>query len=945
MAQTIKLIKTLSNKQATPASNHGTNFNQYQERVKAKGVEGFLTPQSKHVLEVTNTKKQEVESIRKQYHDTLGQYEKIVSKVTGDTSKYLSRVNPANPYLNKAIRFTTGQVAYVTNQGVVKYIPSDEIWKSTNIPTNVVDVAIAWDNSYLIPNVTIPTTPPLITGTPVQKGQVVGNEGASIFVDRLLTDSKATYVGCYADDANSPTMSFINDRPPIISSVVNGDFSQPSLNNNSYKYIKDQSTVPGWVFNAVLLNNSNDWTYPVPYPTGNQCVSIQQTQTIQQTIRLGVGSYSLSFYACGRNCCDGSGKANPIDVLLNDVVIYSADAPINIWTKYTTPFNVSQNGNNVITFKGTWSSGDRSTALQSISIGMNSSASNGSSTYDMCKQSAIDGGYTLFALQNVNPETSTGYCAVSNDSIAAVRGGTSYAVRGGVAIWASGTSGQNTAVLSGRGTIDILNSAGAVIFSTPSQEPVNYMGCYGDKKTRAMTVHDKGSYKYNNASCRQAAEESGSTYYGLQNSRNGKNAQCMLSNDLSKVKQYGKASNCVKINDGSYSGSWWSNSVYSLDPDQLNNYYLYVQDDGNLCIYRGSGPDDNQGGVWCSETNGKQQKPNPQYESKNGKYGKQWIAAGSTLAAGDFVGSADGSTYLIMQGDGNLVLYTSTNEINCKTMKDTNTGGGAGANAVYRLSETGMPSNMNKLSYVGDNSELYSYPSSSIGLDNTYKEILNFDSAGYDLQGSAYSGTTLDSCKSTCNSNPDCHGFVFTPSNGACYPKDKGMYPNGVKQANSSANLYVRNSKPVNTAPGLSNVVNSVDSVKYQKYNSSGKVVGGSYGVASATHIQKQELEQLQSKLDFLTKRMIDTTGVLGSRENAVNERISANIRGVEGFQSSGYLTQLKDTRKKIVRFSENVDNILDDSNIVFTQQNYSYLLWSVLAIGTVLISINVVRK
>ena len=41
-----------------------------------------------------------------------------------------------------------------------------------------------------------------------------------------------------------------------------------------------------------------------------------------------------------------------------------------------------------------------------------------------------------------------------------------------------------------------------------------------------------------------------------------------------------------------------------------------------------------------------------------GKYGKNWIAQGSVLAAGDFIGSNSGSMALIMQSDGNLVLYT-----------------------------------------------------------------------------------------------------------------------------------------------------------------------------------------------------------------------------------------------------------------------------------------------
>jgi|GEM_PF-4164854 hypothetical protein len=37
----------------------------------------------------------------------------------------------------------------------------------------------------------------------------------------------------------------------------------------------------------------------------------------------------------------------------------------------------------------------------------------------------------------------------------------------------------------------------------------------------------------------------------------------------------------------------WSHQALPLGP-----YYAIVQEDGNLCVYRGAGPSDNQGGVW-----------------------------------------------------------------------------------------------------------------------------------------------------------------------------------------------------------------------------------------------------------------------------------------------------------------------------------------------------------
>jgi hypothetical protein len=59
-------------------------------------------------------------------------------------------------------------------------------------------------------------------------------------------------------------------------------------------------------------------------------------------------------------------------------------------------------------------------------------------------------------------------------------------------------------------------------------------------------------------------------------------------------------------------------------------------------------------------TNGKQMQPNPYYAADKGKYGKNWMSSGSTLAIGEFIGSTNGDIALIMQSDGNLVLYTFT---------------------------------------------------------------------------------------------------------------------------------------------------------------------------------------------------------------------------------------------------------------------------------------------
>ena len=86
------------------------------------------------------------------------------------------------------------------------------------------------------------------------------------------------------------------------------------------------------------------------------------------------------------------------------------------------------------------------------------------------------------------------------------------------------------------GSITVLNSSGTTVFSTPNSTspPSSYIGCYGDSSTRAMPMYNNGSHQYNKSECQQIAQENGATYYGLQDSTSGENAQCALSSNLTQ---------------------------------------------------------------------------------------------------------------------------------------------------------------------------------------------------------------------------------------------------------------------------------------------------------------------------------------------------------------------------------------------------------------------------
>ena len=951
---------------ATPALTQGKKFKKYQKQITKRveeqeksqeGFQGGLTQQTNNTITAHDYSSQQesIESLRMEYQKTLTSYENLVAEINGSTSGYLDRINPNNPYLNKTIRFPSGELAYVTNQGIAKHVPSMDILKGTNIPQTTIPSNIPWDKSYSAPGATLPTTPPLLSGTPIIMGQSVGNEGVNIFVNKLIDNPTAKYEGCYADNPAQPTMTFIGGAPPSPNLIRNGTFSQSAIQGNSYQYLTwNTSLIPGWNFNCVLVNNSAAWGYPMPYPNGNQCACIQMSQQLWTNVWInftpGV-TYTLTFSACGRNCCDGSGRANPINIGLEGKTFYTLNAAIGKWNTYSTTFTVQSAGGQRLSFIGNWTTTDRSTAIQNVVL-TDGTPKDGSYTYNNCKAAAVDAGYQYFALQNVDSSSSKGFCAVGNSQPAATRLGTSLVPNKMTVLWSSNTQGQtgNSATLSMSGAVSVVNSSGASVFSTPSNNanPANYIGCYRDGPWRTLPLLNAdgslssvwGGTKWDNtvASAATYARANKYKYFSIQaaNTSNGQ-GQAGFSNDLAQATRYGKASNCNKVTGSPIIvGGGWSNAIYSAD-GVTSNYFLILQDDGNMCVYRGTGPNDNQGFIWASGTNGKQLSPNTQYTAAKGKYGKNWIASGSTLAAGDFVGSNNGNMALMMQSDGNLALYTFTMEENCKKMADGNTGGGISANALYNIGNTGVPSSMTQVAYIDQNSELHQYPSSNTQYSNTYTKMPGTDSRGADIQGAAYGNTNVNACQDTCNKNSDCAGFAF--SQNMCYPKTSKMYPNTARTAQPNVDLYIRGKTPINPPFGATNATNNIDSIRYNKYVDGG-AIGKNYGLANANSSQKQQLSQLQTKLDQLTLKLTNLTGRLGTGSLQAEAQIKANERGVEE-----YLQDLSSNNDKIDLFSTSIENILSDSDIVVLQKNYDYLFWSILATGTVVVAMNVIKK
>jgi hypothetical protein len=193
----------------------------------------------------------------------------------------------------------------------------------------------------------------------------------------------------------------------------------------------------------------------------------------------------------------------------------------------------------------------------------------------------------------------------------------------------------------------------------------------------------------------------------------------------------------------------------------------------------------------------------------------------------------------------------------------------------------------------------------------------------------------VEQCQTYCNSNSDCAGFTFDNNNNICYPQSSITN----NQPSSGYDLYVRNQIPLTPPIGVKNTTNNIDTVLYQNYINGG-AIGQSYGLANATSAQQQQLQQLQTNLNLLSNQINNLTNQFETGTQQLEQQSQTNSQGL-----NNYITDIKKTNKKIKAFNTNADNILQDSDIVVLKQNYDYLFWSILAVTTVIISMNIIKK
>lgn len=357
---------------------------------------------------------------------------------------------------------------------------------------------------------------------------------------------------------------------------------------------------------------------------------------------------------------------------------------------------------------------------------INNRAMNGSTslsgqyvTFDQCKQSAIDGAFKYFGLQNFQSENQSGWCAASNDLNATKQYGVALNDNA-VALWSSNTSGQgNIVAVNPDGRLLVKNTNGEVLWQS-SGAPAECSwggGINGVNATWGANCNGSNNWSVQNGNVTNSVLTSTnpeglmSTNYVVGAGMSDVAYGCPKAFDISY-----KCGNVDK--NGHIDGeSWGQNFLIDCTNEfQQCNFSLILQNDGNMCLYKSSKLDY---AVFQTMTNGRQQSSNPDWASSKGKYGTNILTNSQALAADEWMGSTDGSLKLIMQTDGNLVLYTSNPQSSCIKGSNGNMYGASFSNAVYELDKVGILGDLGKVGYVDDDSKLSEYPSSMFSIDKT----------------------------------------------------------------------------------------------------------------------------------------------------------------------------------------------------------------------------------
>lgn len=223
------------------------------------------------------------------------------------------------------------------------------------------------------------------------------------------------------------------------------------------------------------------------------------------------------------------------------------------------------------------------------------------------------------------------------------------------------------------------------------------------------------------------------------------------------------------------------------------------------------------------------------------------------------------------------------------------------------------------------------------GGDKTrFQRLNNYDSAGNDIT----SGTSgnINEIKNLCKNTNGCAGFVYNPSTGQYWLKNRNMWPQGNRQKHSELQLYIR-SPMVNLHNSCSDIVLGFESQDTMWDTPNGKYIEGPNMLPSSTcalgSINERDRQSITTQYNKLQEIL-----------NKIKEKIR-ELAGEDIKLNKGLMDEQKIMESRLKRYEQvysqigrekrliNRDSAMEeDATLNMLSSNKIYIIWSILALG-----------
>ena len=984
--------------------NQGQQFNKKQNQQTM--IEGFATNifQQKQTRDAQNasinaTETNTLNDLNGKYIGLDGQYTQASANLSSKTNKVITRISSANTNLNKNITLGTvslpitdnGNGGYVTGKGVFKSYPSQNIKDNTIGKNGCPSLFTQVQKNNLSDS--------LIQGTPIQSGQACGNEGQNVYVSSLNSNPTTTYVGCYRDkNTINANTAMTYDSNAI--GITDFNTCKQYASDNGYTYFGMQNLQSSNLAQCVVSNNSID-----TIKNNGDASAMVKFKPLWSSNTVSSVSNSMKL--------NGMGQLEVFNTITENIVFSTTNTVpecVNSGKIKVTSASYDINCNQIVSgFTNLFSSTIEGLSMKKIGKAVKKVASKAEEAAEKAAEEAAEAAEKAAkeAAQRAKEAAERAAKeAAQRAKEAAERAAKEAAQRAAAAKAAAEKAAKEAAqrAAAAKAALDsaarsismasVINSTRTSAAERSAAERAAAERAAAERAAAAAAAA-RAAVAAKAAADRAAAERSAAEKRRADREAEDNRIKIKFAEDKAEADRAARASEATqKVStecNNKNNCSIRANSLFNTDKacnfnvaytcgtraftnptpltgsqtmilncdDYITNnctFYLLLEDTGSINIYKGSSPPISGLPVYNIYTNTSTNTiiPNPDWTTNKGK--GNFISMNVPLTPGQWLCSTNGSFKLIMQTDGNLVLYTSEIENGCPEINGKKYGI-ANINAVYKINENINKSNLGKVAYIDSDANLRDYPETMLQKSNLYTLYDKYDSIGNDISA-INNVNNVNDCKTSCNANNLCAGFVYKPTEQKCYLKNVQMYPAGdrLRHENSNFVMGVRIPEIIpNVVKTCDKTIVPIDSVRYNAYKK-GNIMNETVNCGIT-----QELTQEQSIFDTVKTSLSNLKDIIiGKSDNSylsytknTKQIIPINTQTATNNKNENAITKAQIGVIKVNEYDiqegfdiniNDVNSMLSDSDLTILQSNYSYIMWSVLAVGLLSVTVNTVK-